>query len=133
MANRRTPDSQPASRSTPPPPAALSDVKTAKAATPPAKMPSPPATAPAASPTPARAAPTAKSRKRKPAAAKTQAVIAARPAPAVSEDERRGMIALSAYLRAERRGFAPGGETEDWIAAEKEVDALLSNTPGAPQ
>jgi hypothetical protein len=44
---------------------------------------------------------------------------------AVSEDVRRGMIAKAAYLRAERRGFAPGGEHEDWTAAEAEVDALL--------
>jgi Protein of unknown function (DUF2934) len=44
---------------------------------------------------------------------------------AVSEDVRRGMIAKAAYLRAERRGFAPGGEHEDWVAAEAEVDALL--------
>jgi hypothetical protein len=36
------------------------------------------------------------------------------------------MIAESAYLRAERRGFAPGHEAEDWFAAEREVDALLS-------
>ncbi|HVP32705.1 MAG TPA: DUF2934 domain-containing protein [Steroidobacteraceae bacterium] len=35
------------------------------------------------------------------------------------------MIAEAAYLRAERRGFAPGHETEDWLAAEKEVEALL--------
>jgi hypothetical protein len=44
---------------------------------------------------------------------------------AVSEDVRRGMIAEGAYLRAERRGFAPGHEAEDWLAAEGEVDALL--------
>jgi Protein of unknown function (DUF2934) len=43
----------------------------------------------------------------------------------VSEDVRRGMIAEGAYLRAERRGFAPGHEAEDWLAAEAEVDALL--------
>jgi hypothetical protein len=35
------------------------------------------------------------------------------------------MIAEGAYLRAERRGFAPGHEQEDWLAAEAEVDALL--------
>jgi hypothetical protein len=35
------------------------------------------------------------------------------------------MIAEAAYLRAERRGFAPGYEAEDWLAAEAEVDALL--------
>jgi len=28
------------------------------------------------------------------------------------------MISEGAYLRAERRGFAPGHETEDWLAAE---------------
>ncbi len=39
---------------------------------------------------------------------------------------RRGMVAQAAYLRAERRGFCGGSETEDWLAAEAEVDALLS-------
>ncbi|HEV2268954.1 MAG TPA: DUF2934 domain-containing protein [Steroidobacteraceae bacterium] len=43
----------------------------------------------------------------------------------VSEEARRAMIAQAAYLRAERRGFAPGHEEEDWLAAEAEVDALL--------
>jgi Protein of unknown function (DUF2934) len=47
--------------------------------------------------------------------------------PTVSEDERRGMIAYSAYLRGERRGFAPGGEAQDWLLAEQEVDALLNS------
>lgn len=44
----------------------------------------------------------------------------------VSADERRGMIAKAAYLRAERRGFAYGGEADDWLQAENEIDALLS-------
>jgi len=39
--------------------------------------------------------------------------------------ENRSLIAENAYLRAERRGFAPGHETEDWLEAEAEVDALL--------
>jgi len=43
----------------------------------------------------------------------------------VSEDVRRAMIAEGAYLRAERRGFAPGNEHQDWVEAEAEVDALL--------
>ena len=43
------------------------------------------------------------------------------------------MIAKAAYLRGERRGFAPGGETEDWMAAEQEIDALLSGGSGAAQ
>jgi len=43
----------------------------------------------------------------------------------ISAEERWRMIANSAYLKAEARGFAPGHETEDWLKAEKEVDALL--------
>lgn len=38
------------------------------------------------------------------------------------DHERRRRIAESAYYRAERRGFAPGGEHEDWLEAENEVD-----------
>jgi hypothetical protein len=52
---------------------------------------------------------------------------------AVSEETRRAMIAQAAYLRAERRGFAPGGEAEDWLAAEAEVDALLKAGQGRAQ
>jgi len=54
-------------------------------------------------------------------------------APVVSADVRRGMIAKAAYLRAERRGFGPGSEVEDWLIAEREVDALLSAGQGVPQ
>jgi hypothetical protein len=32
------------------------------------------------------------------------------------------MIAENAYYRAERRGFLPGYEIEDWLAAEAEID-----------
>lgn len=53
---------------------------------------------------------------------------------AVTAEARRAMIAESAYLRAERRGFAPGHEDTDWLAAEQEVDALLrARHGGAPQ
>jgi len=52
----------------------------------------------------------------------------------VSEDARRAMIEQAAYLRAERRGFTAGGEVEDWLAAEAEVDALLkAGHSGPPQ
>lgn len=34
---------------------------------------------------------------------------------------RRTMIAEAAYYRAERRGFAPGHELEDWLQAEAEL------------
>jgi hypothetical protein len=70
----------------------------------------------AAKPAPAAAAP--KVRKRR---------TGAPGMPTVSENDRRGMIAQSAYLRAERRGFAPGGEAQDWLLAEQEVDALLNS------
>jgi len=49
----------------------------------------------------------------------------------LSDENRRAMIAEAAYLRAERRGFAPGHEGEDWLAAELEVDALLKARHGA--
>jgi len=51
----------------------------------------------------------------------------------LTPERRRGMIAEAAYLRAERRGFAPGSEVEDWLAAEREIDALLSRAQGARQ
>ncbi len=74
-----------------------------------------------------------KVRKPRTAAKKAPPVSAATAAPAVSADQRRGMIALSAYLRAERRGFSPDGQAEDWLAAEREVDALLNSGHTAPQ
>jgi Protein of unknown function (DUF2934) len=38
---------------------------------------------------------------------------------AAPPDDRKRRIAIAAYLRAERRGFAPGSELEDWLEAEK--------------
>jgi len=35
---------------------------------------------------------------------------------------RDALIATAAYYRAQKRGFRPGHETEDWLAAEREVD-----------
>ena len=43
--------------------------------------------------------------------------------------ERDEIVRIAAYYRAERRGFAPGYEWDDWLAAEAEVGAL----GGAPQ
>lgn len=40
-------------------------------------------------------------------------------------EDRRQLIAEAAYFRAERRGFHPGAELDDWLAAEIEIDALL--------
>jgi len=39
---------------------------------------------------------------------------------------RHASIAEAAYFRAERRGFAPGHELEDWLAAEDEVERRLN-------
>ncbi len=44
----------------------------------------------------------------------------------VPRDVRREMIAQAAYFRAERRGFEPGHELDDWLAAEMEVDTGLT-------
>lgn len=35
--------------------------------------------------------------------------------------QRQAMICDAAYFRAERRGFEPGHELEDWLAAEVDV------------
>ncbi len=43
----------------------------------------------------------------------------------VSPEERWRMIAVAAYHKAEQRNFAGGRDVDDWLAAEKEIDALL--------
>jgi len=40
-------------------------------------------------------------------------------------EARRQMIATAAYFAAERRGFAAGGEMDDWLGAEAEIDGRL--------
>jgi hypothetical protein len=42
---------------------------------------------------------------------------------------RQRRIQELAYLRAEQRGFAPGGELEDWVWAENEVGQLSTLSP----
>jgi hypothetical protein len=44
----------------------------------------------------------------------------------LTTEERAARIAERAYLLAEQRGFGPGGELSDWLAAEHEVDAELA-------
>jgi hypothetical protein len=41
---------------------------------------------------------------------------------------RHAMVAVAAYHRAERRGFAPGHELDDWLNAELEVEAAERQT-----
>ena len=131
MGSRRTPDSQPPSRP------ALPDAvpRNAKPATPPPAAAVKESMKPfAADPPPAvAAAPAAKPTKRRTPARKKHSTSGAHGATGVSADERRGMIAKAAYLRGESRGFPPGGEAEDWLAAEEEIDALLSGGSGAAQ
>lgn len=45
------------------------------------------------------------------------------PGTAIAEnsDERHQKISVAAYARAERRGFEPGREEEDWLSAEAEL------------
>lgn len=64
--------------------------------------------------------------------ASNPAVAVTSGAVSLSESTRRVMVEQAAYLRAERRGFAPGGEVEDWLLAEAEVDALLRAGNGRP-
>jgi len=46
---------------------------------------------------------------------------------------RSALIAETAFFRAEKRGFAPGNELEDWLAAESEVDAKLMSAESGPR
>jgi hypothetical protein len=53
----------------------------------------------------------------------------------LSVDERRRLIAETAYLKALRRGFRGQRAEQDWLEAEAEVDAMLAHrsapAPGA--
>ena len=45
--------------------------------------------------------------------------------PILSAQERERLVAQAAYFRAEKRGFAPGCELQDWVEAEAEVLRLI--------
>jgi ribose 1,5-bisphosphokinase PhnN len=51
----------------------------------------------------------------------------------VDFEQRSALIAEAAFFRAEKRGFAPGNEVEDWLAAESEVDAKLMSAESGPR
>lgn len=44
----------------------------------------------------------------------------------VGLEQRRHYVEVAAYFIAERHGFTPGHEYEDWGAAEAEIDRLLA-------
>ena len=45
----------------------------------------------------------------------------------ITASELHQMIATAAYYLAENRGFAPGGEEQDWLLAEKEILKKLAD------
>lgn len=59
------------------------------------------------------------------AAAGVRATSNPGPTTRVTPEERWQMIAKAAYFRAQKRGFAPGGDVQDWLDAETEVERQL--------
>jgi hypothetical protein len=53
--------------------------------------------------------------------------------PAVDEANVSALIAECAYYKAERRGFQPGYELDDWLAAEREVGSFAAAPKGKPR
>jgi hypothetical protein len=49
------------------------------------------------------------------------------PADFEPSSSRQALIATAAYYRAEKRGFQPGHELQDWLAAEREIDRVGSD------
>ena len=74
---------------------------------------------------PADPAPVVDKSTSRPASPRKSPPVVMPPRAQLTPESRHALIAEAAYLRAERRGFIPGQETEDWLAAEVEVDALL--------
>jgi hypothetical protein len=52
-----------------------------------------------------------------------------KPATQVSGDDLQRLVAEAAYYRAQRRGFEPGYELQDWVEAEAEVRRLIGRSP----
>jgi len=44
----------------------------------------------------------------------------------ITPEQRWKMVAVAAYLKAEKRGFVTGNELDDWTEAEREIDTLLN-------
>jgi hypothetical protein len=83
--------------------------------------------------TKAPAAPAKKAAAPKTAPAVRQAVEPKAPAAAATTVERDEMVRIAAYFHAERRGFAPGYEVADWLAAQAEVaERVAPATPAQP-
>jgi hypothetical protein len=68
----------------------------------------------------------AKSTPRARSHAPQSSTVASQAAALAGPGVRHGIIAQAAYFCAQRRGFEPGRELDDWLAAEAEVDAMLA-------
>jgi hypothetical protein len=62
-----------------------------------------------------------------------QDILQARAAALLAASERHQLIAETAYLIAKRRGFSPGHELSDWLAAEAEVDRACGLVEPSPR
>ncbi len=54
------------------------------------------------------------------------AAAAVAPRRAISSEERQRLIALAAYYRAQKAGFGRTNPVDDWLMAEREVDAMMT-------
>jgi len=45
--------------------------------------------------------------------------------PQISDNERMRMVSEAAYYMAEHRGFTPGDELSDWLAAEQQINTQV--------
>jgi hypothetical protein len=66
--------------------------------------------------------PSAETLRKSPEANATRSRAAGVVQPSDDEKLRQQTIERAAYSRAEQRGFAPGYEMDDWLAAEKEYE-----------
>ena len=68
------------------------------------------------------------------AAAPAKAAVRKQVARAVpTQAQRDEMVRMAAYFRAEQRGFTPGNEWEDWLAAEAEISAFVQPAAAPPR
>jgi hypothetical protein len=65
-------------------------------------------------------------RKRRAAAPPPTNSVVTRSAAYIEPESRDAMIAEAAYFRSAHRGFEPGHEVDDWLAAESDIDAALA-------
>lgn len=60
---------------------------------------------------------------------KSRKTIGRKQASKPSGEDIRQMIAEAAYFHAEQRGFQGGSMDDDWLLAEAEIQAMLSEEP----